>query len=83
MPHTPYTFDDYHEILQSINQEQNLSVYFQKGKIISIIGNDSMMIIPCSTGSGQLTQLPQSIRENHVSRNRLVNIDPIHISAEL
>ena len=58
-------------------------MFFQNEKIISIIENTSMVIIQYSTKPGQPPQIPQSILDDRVQRNKPGNIDAIQVIDEL
>ena len=72
--HALETLDDYALIKQWNNQDQTLPIFAQRETILSIIANNSIVIIQGNTGSGKSTQLPQYILDDHVQREKPVNI---------
>ena len=68
------TLNDYQEIKQSKNQNIHLSIYHQKDEILSIIEQNSIIIIQGNTGSGKSTQIPQYILDDYVQHLKPVNI---------
>ena len=72
--HALETFADYAEIRQSSNPETTLPIFVHKEKVLSLIEKNSIVIIQGNTGSGKSTQIPQYLLDDHVQRNKPVNI---------